>query len=57
MRTINFEFRNNNTNYNFPIFYLSELTALAFGYKPEGLSLKFHRIRPKVLLESINFSI
>jgi len=37
--------------YNFPIFYLSELVALAFGFKPEELGLKFHRVRPGSLLE------
>lgn len=37
--------------YNFPVFYLSELVALAFGFKPEELGLNFHRVRPKELLE------
>jgi len=37
--------------YNFPIFYLSELVALAFGFKPEELGFNFHRVRPKELLE------
>lgn len=37
--------------YNFPVFYLSELVALAFGFKPEDLGLSFHRVRPKELLE------
>ena len=49
--------KRNNTNYDFPIFYLSELAALAFGYKPDELGLNFHRVRPKVLFESVNFSI
>ena len=31
--------KKNNTDYNFPIFYLSELIALAFGFKPEELGL------------------
>jgi heterodisulfide reductase subunit B len=39
------------TDYNFPVFYLSELVALAFGFKPEELGFNFHRVRPKELLE------
>jgi heterodisulfide reductase subunit B len=39
------------TAYNFPVFYLSELVALAFGFKPEELGFNFHRVRPKDLLE------
>ncbi|MFW9949406.1 MAG: CoB--CoM heterodisulfide reductase iron-sulfur subunit B family protein [Candidatus Thorarchaeota archaeon] len=37
--------------YDFPIFYLSELVALAFGFKPEELGLNFHRVRASSLLE------
>lgn len=37
--------------YNFPVFYLSELIALAFGFKPEELGLNFHRVRATKLLE------
>ncbi len=37
--------------YDFPVFYLSELVALAFGFKPEELGLNFHRVRPTKLLE------
>jgi len=37
--------------YDFPVFYLSELVALAFGFKSEELGLNFHRVRPKKLLE------
>jgi heterodisulfide reductase subunit B len=37
--------------YKFPVFYLSELVALAFGFKPEELGFNFHRVRPKELLE------
>ncbi len=48
--------KKNNSNYKIPIFYLSELVALAFGYKPEELGLKFHRVQPKTLLESLQFS-
>ena len=46
----------NNTNYDIPIFYLSEVVALAFGYKPEELGLNFHRIRPNALFESLGFN-
>ncbi|MFX1308909.1 MAG: CoB--CoM heterodisulfide reductase iron-sulfur subunit B family protein [Promethearchaeota archaeon] len=37
--------------YEFPVFYLSELVALAFGFKPEELGLNFHRVRATKLLE------
>jgi heterodisulfide reductase subunit B len=37
--------------YDFPIFYLSELIALAFGFKREELGLKFHRVKATKLLE------
>ncbi|MFW9970400.1 MAG: CoB--CoM heterodisulfide reductase iron-sulfur subunit B family protein [Candidatus Odinarchaeota archaeon] len=37
--------------YEFPVFYLSELVALAFGFKPEDLGLNFHRVRATKLLE------
>ncbi|MFX1571189.1 MAG: CoB--CoM heterodisulfide reductase iron-sulfur subunit B family protein [Promethearchaeota archaeon] len=37
--------------YDFPIFYLSELVALAFGFKPEELGFNFHRVRPTKLLD------
>jgi len=49
--------KKNGTNYDFPIFYLSELVALAFGYKPDEIGMRFHRIRPTKLFESVNFSI
>ncbi|MFX1399520.1 MAG: CoB--CoM heterodisulfide reductase iron-sulfur subunit B family protein [Promethearchaeota archaeon] len=43
--------KKNETNYDFPIFYLSELVALAFGFKPEELGFNFHRVKPTNLLE------
>ena len=49
--------KKNNSDYNFPIFYLSELVALAFGFKPEDLGFKFHRIKPSTLFENINFTV
>ena len=48
--------KQNESNYDFPIFYLSELVALAFGFKPEELGFNFHRIRPTKLFESIKFT-
>ncbi|MGQ4872707.1 MAG: CoB--CoM heterodisulfide reductase iron-sulfur subunit B family protein [Promethearchaeia archaeon] len=40
-------------HFNIPVFYLSELMALAFGYDPGELGLNFHRVRVKDLLESL----
>jgi heterodisulfide reductase subunit B len=45
--------KTNNTEYNIPIFYLSELVALAFGFKPKELGFNFQRVRPNALLESV----
>ncbi|MFX1276776.1 MAG: CoB--CoM heterodisulfide reductase iron-sulfur subunit B family protein [Promethearchaeota archaeon] len=47
--------KRNDSNYEFPIFYLSELVALAFGFKPEELGFNFHRVKPSVLFEQIQF--
>ena len=47
--------KRNNTEYNLPIFYLSELVGLAFGFSPEEMGLNFHRIKPNELFESIHF--
>ena len=49
--------KKNNSDYKFPVFYLSELVALAFGFKPAELGFNFHRVRPKALFESIEFVI
>ncbi len=49
--------KKNNSEYNIPIFYLSELMALSFGFKPEELGFNFHRIKPKGLFESIGFNV
>jgi heterodisulfide reductase subunit B len=35
---------------------LSELIALAFGFKPEDLGFKFHRVKPIPLLENLGFN-
>ncbi len=40
--------------YNIPILYLTELLALAMGYKYDDLNLKLHRARPQALLEKYN---
>ena len=48
--------KRNETNYEFPVFYLSELVALAFGFKPEELGINFHRVKPKALLETLQVS-
>ncbi|MFX1399844.1 MAG: CoB--CoM heterodisulfide reductase iron-sulfur subunit B family protein [Promethearchaeota archaeon] len=45
------------SEYNIPIFYLSELVAIAFGFKPEELGFNFHRIKPNTLFESIGFEV
>ncbi len=45
--------KRNNSNYELPVLYLSELIALAFGFKPEELGLKFHRIKLDNLLDKI----
>jgi heterodisulfide reductase subunit B len=42
------------TDYNIPILYLTELLALAMGYKYDDLNLKLHRARPQALLEKFN---
>jgi len=46
--------KNKNTNYNFPVFYITELIALALGIDTEELGLKFHRIKVNEILEKIN---
>ncbi len=40
-----------NEDYNFPVFYLTELIALAFGYDEKELGLRFHRTKTKSVLE------
>ena len=47
--------KKNNTDYDIPVFYLSELLALAFGFKPEDIGLRFHRVKPNALFESTGF--
>ncbi|MBN1801683.1 MAG: CoB--CoM heterodisulfide reductase subunit B [Candidatus Lokiarchaeota archaeon] len=38
-------------SYGLPILYLTELLALSFGIKSDEMGMKFHRSRPKELLE------
>jgi heterodisulfide reductase subunit B len=49
--------KKNNTEFNLPIFYLSELVALAFGFKPAELGFNFHRAKPDALFEKVGFKI
>ena len=46
--------KNKNTNYDFPVFYITELIAIALGIDTEELGLKFHRIKVNEILEKIN---
>ena len=39
-------------NYTIPVYYITELMALAFGYTPEELGIKFHTIRNNLILSS-----
>ena len=41
------------TEYNVPILYLTELYALAMGFSPDELGLKFHRTRLTGILEKL----
>lgn len=45
-----------NTDFNYPVFYLTELMALAFGISEKDLGLKFHGIKPMKFLEELNFT-
>ena len=42
--------------YGLPVLYVTELLALAFGMKPDDMGIKFHRTRPKDLLEKHNLA-
>ncbi len=41
------------TEYGIPVMYITELYALAMGFSPDELGLKFHRIRLSGILEKI----
>ena len=43
-----------NTDYNFPVLYITELIALALGLNAEELGLKFHRIKINEVLQKIS---
>ena len=42
-----------NTEYNFPVFYITELIALALGLNKEDLGLNFHRIKVNDILQNV----
>lgn len=42
--------------FGLPVLYVTELLALAFGMKPDDMGIKFHRTRPKDLLEKHNIA-
>lgn len=46
--------RNKNTDYNIPVFYITELIALALGIDIETLGLNFHRIKINEILQKIS---
>ncbi len=39
--------------YNIPVLYITELLALGMGISPDDIGMKFHRTRPKALLEKL----
>lgn len=43
------------TNFKFPIFYLTELIALAMGENHQDLGLKYHGTKPMKLLKELSF--
>lgn len=42
------------TDFKIPVLYLTELVALALGFSDKEISLKFHGIKPKKILEELN---
>jgi heterodisulfide reductase subunit B len=42
------------TEYDIPVMYITELYALAMGFTPEEIGLKFHRVRLKSTLKKLN---
>ena len=46
--------KNSNTNYNIPVFYITELIALAFGMNAEEIGLKYHRVKTDEILQKIS---
>jgi heterodisulfide reductase subunit B len=45
--------KNKNTDYNFPVFYITELIALACGINEKELGLNFHRIKVNDILQKL----
>ncbi|MHA1255471.1 MAG: hypothetical protein ACTSPS_07730, partial [Promethearchaeota archaeon] len=41
------------TEYATPVMYITELYALAMGFTPDEIGLKFHRVRLKSTLEKL----
>lgn len=52
-RTVNKEY---NTDFNFPVFYITELIALSHNIAEKELGLKFHGVKPMNFLQEINYS-
>lgn len=38
------------TDFKIPVFYITEMIAMAFGYKPDDLGIKFHTIKASPVL-------
>jgi heterodisulfide reductase subunit B len=47
--------KRNEREYSISIFYLSELIGLAFGISPKEMGLKYHRVKPDNLFQTIKF--
>jgi len=45
--------KKNNTDYKFPVFYITELIALALGIDTENLGLNFHRVKVNEVMQKI----
>jgi heterodisulfide reductase subunit B len=37
-------------DFKIPVFYITEMIAMAFGYKPDDLGIKFHTIKASPVL-------
>ena len=42
-----------NTEFNYPVFYITELIALALGKSAEDLGLQYHRIKVQDIIDKI----
>ncbi|MBD3354270.1 MAG: hypothetical protein GF364_22500 [Candidatus Lokiarchaeota archaeon] len=43
------------TQFDYPVFYLTELLALAMGFKPKDLGVRYHVVKAKKLLLELGF--